>query len=131
MKYLFTILALVTIQAHAFPTATPLWTCEIRARAIDDKRFFLLIRFGRVNAEGEMRCLAWNGQSVNEPVLVRVTELGIGLGVSFPVPSAGMDFVKVKAGVSTPEAMYGQYALQIGPGVTLIGARVGADGALE
>lgn len=137
MKNMMIALALVASsaftanQAQAFPSATPLWACHLSATATHDNRFYVLIRAGELNATGTMNCVSLTGRTSSANVNVSIRELGVGIGFGFPVENAKLDILQVKAGVASPRGMYGKYSLQAGPGLTLIGARVSAEGGVE
>jgi len=115
----------------ALPTATPLWACNMRAQATHDNRFYVILKAGEVDATGTIYCRSLTGQTTALPVNVKMEQLGIGLGIGFPAENAKIDILSLKGGVASPKGMYGQYQVQAGPGVTLFGERIAAEGGLE
>lgn len=135
MKSLFFALALVvgaSAQAHdGYPSATPAWSCSLKATAVHDNRFFVIFKGGEIHAHGLMECLDFKGGYSAQNVSVDIKEVGIGLGIGFPAEKAKIDMVRITAGVNHPADMYGKFHMRAGPGLTLVGYRVGVDGGIE
>jgi hypothetical protein len=64
-------------------------------------------------------------------VNIDIKELGIGAGFGFPAAQSKLDILSIKAGVSSIRGMYGEYSLQAGVGVTLVGERLSVNGGAE
>lgn len=136
MKFLMYALALVagaslyTTQASASPVLA--WGCKLDANIVqDDSAHFILIKVDNIRAYGKINCVSATGKRSSRNVYVRIKGFGVGPGLAFPKDGGNLKIYAVKAGIARPEAMYGKYSLAAGPGITLIGARIGLDGGGE
>ena len=136
MKNLFIALALlVGASAYAHDghhhAVTPAWSCAIKAEVVHDNRFYVIFKGGEIHAHGTMECIDPVGGISTSMVKVDVKEFGVGIGFGFPVEKSKLDMVKISGGVSHPADMYGQFQLRAGPGLTLVGKRIGFEGGLD
>lgn len=134
MKHFLFALALVlgaTATSNA-SAAVLAWGCKLDANIVKDKSaHLLLIKIDSIRAYGKIKCVSATGKRSSQNVFVRIKGFGVGPGLAFPVDNGKMTIVAAKAGISKPSAMYGKYSLAAGPGITLIGARIGLEGAGE
>jgi hypothetical protein len=122
-------IGLLTTQAQASKkSASPLWGCQLKAKiVVDDSFHFILIKVDKIEAYGVIVCKSLTGHKTKDRVFVRIDGFGVGPGIAFPRQDADLVMLSGKVGVSSPQGMYGQYSLNVGPGVTFIAARVGLD----
>lgn len=135
MKFIMYALALVagasmyTSQANAQVFA---WGCKLDANIVtDNSAHFLLIKVDSIRAYGKINCVSATGKRSSRNVYVRIKGFGVGPGLAFPKENGNLKIYAVKAGIARPEAMYGKYSLAVGPGITLVGKRIGLDGGGE
>ena len=133
MKNFLFALALVMGAAQT-ANASPVfaWGCKLDATIVKDKSaHLLLIKIDSIRAYGKVSCVSATGKRSSENVYVRIKGFGVGPGLAFPVDNGKMTILAAKAGISKPSAMMGKYSLAVGPGITLIGTRIGLEGAGE
>jgi hypothetical protein len=111
------------------PTSTPLWGCALDALVTKDDGFTVFIRKIDIQATGVMTCRSATGRLSSQNVFVTLKGAGIGPEIAGHVHRIRL--TSGKAGISSPEGMYGEYALEAGANVTLFGERLGAFPKLE
>lgn len=135
MKTIMYALALITGAAMYTSSANAqvlAWGCRLDAKIVsDNSAHFILIKVDSIRAYGKINCVSLLGTESSANVYVRIKGFGVGPGLAFPKENGDLRIYAVKAGISTPEGMYGKYSLAAGPGVTLIGKRFGVEGGGE
>lgn len=100
-------------QAEA-RVAAPLWTCKMSAQ-VQDNSFSLIVGLINVAGKGRIRCTSVLGQRVERPMVVQIIGFSVGPDISLPTGrAADLDMLSAAVGVSSVDAMYGEYNASFG-----------------
>ena len=106
-------------------TQGPAWVCNIDGE-MSGTSVGLIVGFQELKGTGMISCKSAFGERVEQPVILRMTGLGLGLGFA-DIKSVKI-FTAAIGVTSGPEALLGKFKVGLSTGATL--AEVGADADL-